>query len=280
MVSVAKDLTHEPYSHEPQLEDSLHLAQIVLLLTCLEWWWRDRDDFFAAGNLSIYYPRPKPFARRYTGPDFFVVRDTVRRPRRSWVVENEGKYPNVIVEILSPSTAKRDRTVKKDLYQDVFQTPEYFWFYPRSKKLEFKGFRLQNGRYVEIVPNAQGRLWSEQLELYLGVVDGNLRYFTSEGMMVPNFEEATAQERQRAEQERQRAEQEHQRAEQEHQRAEQEHQRAEQERQRAEQEHQRAEQEHQRAEQERLHTEEAEREVDRLREFLRSQGIDPDQLQS
>ena len=255
MVSVAKDLTHEPYSNEPQLEDSIHLAQIVLLLTCLEWYWRDRDDFFAAGNLSIYYPRPKPFARRYTGPDFFVARDVERRPRRSWVVENEGKYPNVIVEILSPSTAKRDRTVKKDLYQDVFQTPEYFWFYPRSKRKEFKGFRLQNGRYVEIVPTAQGWLWSEQLDLYLGIVDGNLRYFTANGIMIPNFEEATAQDLERIEAERQRADLE---------------------RQRAEEEHQRAEEEHQRAEEERQRADEAQRENDRLRELLRAQGIDPD----
>lgn len=199
MVSVPDLDFKEPYSNEPELEDSLHLTQIVLLLTCLEWWWRDRQDFFAAGNLSIYYPRPKPFSRRFTGPDFFVALDTVRRPRRSWVVENEGKYPNLIVEILSSSTAKRDRTAKKALYQDVFQTPEYFWFYPRSKNLEFKGFRLQNGEYVEIIPTEQGWRWSEQLSLFIGVVDGNLRYFTADGMMIPNFEEATEQERQRAE---------------------------------------------------------------------------------
>ena len=50
-------------------------------------------------------------------------------------------------------------------------------------------------------------------------------------------------------------------------------QRAEQERQRAEQEHQRAEQEHQRAEQERQQKE-------RLMDYIRSQGIDPDNLPS
>jgi Uma2 family endonuclease len=47
-------LTDEPLSDGPELENSLHLAQIVLLLTCLEWWWQQRQDFFEAGNLSIY----------------------------------------------------------------------------------------------------------------------------------------------------------------------------------------------------------------------------------
>jgi Uma2 family endonuclease len=41
-------------SDEPQSETYLHLQQMILLLKCLEWWWRDRQDFFAAGNLTIY----------------------------------------------------------------------------------------------------------------------------------------------------------------------------------------------------------------------------------
>nr|NCR55563.1 Uma2 family endonuclease [Microcystis aeruginosa L211-07] len=31
------------------------LQQIILLIQCLEWWWREREDYFAAGNLTIYY---------------------------------------------------------------------------------------------------------------------------------------------------------------------------------------------------------------------------------
>jgi Uma2 family endonuclease len=218
----------EPFSNEPELENSLHLTQIILLLTCLEWYWQDRQDFFAAGNLSIYYtPEDATQPNKFLGPDFFVVTDTVRRHRNSWTVSLEdGKFPNVIVEILSPKTAKSDRTTKKALYQNRFQTPEYFWFNPNPKRLEFQGFRLQAGVYQAIAPNSQGWMWSAELHLYLGVFDGFVRYFTAEGVMVPNFAEATrrqaevitatqdriTQERQRAEQERQRAEQERQRA--------------------------------------------------------------------
>lgn len=43
------------YSDEPPVETELHLRQIILLLQCLEWLWKDRNDFYAAGNLTIYY---------------------------------------------------------------------------------------------------------------------------------------------------------------------------------------------------------------------------------
>ena len=51
----------------------------------------------------------------------------------------------MIVEILSDSTAKVDRTKKKELYQNIFRTPDYFWFDPVS--LEFQGLRLFEGIY-------------------------------------------------------------------------------------------------------------------------------------
>lgn len=132
-------------SDEPELESSLHLQQIILLLQCLEWLWQDRNDFFAAGNLSVYYiynsPEQPTKLRDFCGPDFFVVLDTVRKNRKSWMVWKEGgKYPNVIVEILSDSTAKVDRSEKKQLYQDVFRLPDYFYFDPVT--LEFAGFTL------------------------------------------------------------------------------------------------------------------------------------------
>nr|WP_322505530.1 hypothetical protein [Chroococcidiopsis cubana] len=46
---------------------------------------------------------------------FFVALDVDgSRERQGWVVwEEDGRYPDVIVELLSPSTAKVDRGVKK-----------------------------------------------------------------------------------------------------------------------------------------------------------------------
>lgn len=56
------------------------------------------------------------------------------------------------------------------------------------------GFRLDKNRYQEIQPNNQGWRWSEELELYLGVDGGQLRYFTANGQRVPTPQEAAIEE--------------------------------------------------------------------------------------
>jgi len=148
------------YSDEPPLESSLHLQQMMLLLSCLDWLWQDNTDYFAAGNLTVYYSPQQRKSEDFRGPDFFVVLGAEKRPRKSWVVwEEGGKYPNVIVELLSDSTAKTDRGLKKEIYQDIFRTPNYFWFDPDS--FEFEGFQLMNGTYEPIPTTEQGWRWSE-----------------------------------------------------------------------------------------------------------------------
>ncbi len=186
------------YSDEPPLETELHLEQIMLLLKCLKWLWRDRTDFYAAGNLTIYYSLSKRKSEDFRGPDFFVVLDTERKTRKSWVVwEEHGKYPNVILEILSESTANTDKEFKKKLYQNTFRTPDYFWFDPYT--LEFAGFHLVDGKYQPLEANKQGHLWSQQLDLYLGINHGLLRFFTPSGQLVPTPEEVAESERQQKE---------------------------------------------------------------------------------
>jgi len=206
------------YSDEPPLETDFHREQIDLLIRLLKYWWSDRQDFYISGNLTVYYNEQQLRKRDFRGPDVFVVLGAEKRDRRSWATwEEGGKYPNVVIELLSNSTATVDRGKKKDLYQDVWRVPEYYWFHPET--MEFAGFRLIGGTYITIEPTENGRLPSEQLGLELGIHDRQLRWFTAEGDLIPFPEEA---ERQRAEQERQRA--------------------------------------------------------DRLAEYLRSQGIDPDQI--
>ncbi len=175
-------------SDEPEMESSLHYFQTLLLVSCLEWLWRDRDDFFIGANLTVYFSRQQLKNRDFRGPDFFLIKDTTRAPRKSWVVwEEDGKYPDIIIELLSESTAEVDRTIKRELYQNRFRTPEYFWFDPES--LEFVGLRLVGSHYQNISLQ-NNRMWSETLELYLGVLDGQLRLFSNNGELIPTPQES------------------------------------------------------------------------------------------
>jgi Uma2 family endonuclease len=181
------------YSDEPQLESSLHLQQLLLLLKCLDWHWQDRNDYFAAGNLTVFYSPNQSKSQDFRGPDLFVVLGTEKRPRKSWTIwEENGQYPHIIIELLSDSTAKTDRGFKKTLYENVFRTPDYFWFDPNPTSLEFQGFHLMDGSYQALVPNEVGHLWSQQLGLFLGIHDQQLRFFMPDGTLVSTPEETAA----------------------------------------------------------------------------------------
>jgi Uma2 family endonuclease len=272
-------------SNEPPLESTRHLKQLILLLTCLERLWSDRNDFFVGGNLTIYYNLDQLTTKDFRGPDLFVVLDTERRDRKSWMVWMEGgKYPNLILELLSDSTASIDRGVKKQIYQDIFRTPEYFWFHPDT--LEFKGFRLgYQSQYEEIVPNERGWRWSQEVQLYLGIENRQLRWFSPDGQLVPTPQEAELQERLQLEAERQRSTQaqaevqaERQRTEVERQRAAQAQAQAEVERQRAAQAQAQAQAERQRATQAQAQAEAEREQMETLLRRLQQAGINPDQL--
>lgn len=258
-------LDEEWLSDEPELESDLHRDQIDLLLHIMKWYWRNRQDIYCSGNTTVYYDESQRTNRNFRGPDVYVVLGATPRPRNSWMVWREGgKYPNVVIELLSNSTAKVDRTTKKDLYQNDWQLPNYFWFHPQTK--EFKGFRLNQGKYEPISANQDGHLWSDQLALFLGIHEGSLRLFTPAGELILTREEEEALNRQIAEQAASGALQQ---AEQERELKEQAQQLAQQERLQREQERWLKEQAQQQAEQERLQKEQAMAELERLSKRLR-----------
>jgi Uma2 family endonuclease len=202
-------------------------------------------DFFVGVNMFVYFSWQQVRNKDYKGPDLFIVKNVDgARHRLYWAIwDEDGRYPDVIVELLSESTEREDLGAKKQLYEQTFHTPEYFCVAPQVERL--MGWRLTGGRYEPIVPNERGWLWSEELGLWLGPWEGYylaehhtwLRLYTADGDLVLLPDEA---EHERAEAERERAEAERERAEAEHERAEAERERAEAERERAEAERERA----------------------------------------
>ena len=156
-----------------------------------------RQDFFAGGNMFIYFNEQQARNRDFRGPDFFFVWGVSPMPLRPyWAVWKEGgRYPNMIVELLSPTTADEDLTTKKDVYEQIFRTPEYYCYDPETRKIQ--AWRLEQLVYQTVRPNDKGWVWCEQLKLWLGTWEGRylqrhttwLRFYTQEGVLVPTAEE-------------------------------------------------------------------------------------------
>lgn len=205
------------------LESNRHRIAMNVLIRSAQQTLVSRPDSFVGGNMFVYYSRQQAMNRDFRGPDFFAVLGVEPdRERQGWVVwEESGRYPDVIIELFSPSTAAIDRGAKKNLYEQTFRTPDYFVFDPFEPD-SFEGWRLDlTHGYQPLTPNEQGWLWCETLGLWLGAWEGAidrepmtgsclwLRFYTPKGDLVLLPEEAAQQ---HAEQEKQRAEQEKQRA--------------------------------------------------------------------
>jgi Uma2 family endonuclease len=199
------------------LETNRHRIAMNVLIRSVQQALTDRSDFFAGGNMFVYYSRNQVMNRDFRGPDFFVALEVDgRRERKAWIAwEEDGRYPDVIVELLSSSTEVVDRGAKKRLYERVFKTPDYFIFNPFKPTL-LEGWRLELGRgYQPLQPNNRGWLWCETLGLWLGTWEGTvdrepptstchwLRFYNRQQNLVLLPEEAAQQQ---LEQERQRSE--------------------------------------------------------------------------
>jgi Uma2 family endonuclease len=228
-----------------------------LLIDVFYVWLEEQTQGYASGNMFIYFSTEHLKNQDFRGPDFFAVVGVPKGERKSWVVWEEGKAPDVVIELLSESTATIDKTEKKEIYQEQLRVPEYYWFDPFNID-DFVGFSLQNGIYQPIIPDANGGLISQRLGLTLTYWQGTyktintiwIRWATPDGVILPTAEEKAVKLAQQAQQEARQAQQEARQAQQEARQAQQEVQQAQQEAQQAQQEAQQAQQEAQQAQQE------------------------------
>ncbi|WP_353932284.1 Uma2 family endonuclease [Okeanomitos corallinicola TIOX110] len=196
------------------METQRHKFQMDMLIDTLWPWLEARSDGYVSGNMFVYFSLAQLKNQDFRGPDFFAVLGVPKKERLSWVVWEEGKPPDVVIELLSETTASEDKNEKKLIYQNLLRVPEYFWFDPFNPE-DWAGFYLNRGVYEPIQLNSKNQLISQSLGLalvrwqgsYRGVETTWLRWITLEGELLPTGQEIADLERQKAEQEKQRAEQ-------------------------------------------------------------------------
>jgi Uma2 family endonuclease len=150
------------------LENHYHRLQITLLHELTYQLFKHRTDFYCGGNMFLYYDLKQAEKviqfvqgqrRRapYKGPDFFVVLGGVdgTKDRKRWVVWHEGgRYPDVIIEITSPSTKSKDTKDNLLLYSKVFRTREYYWYDEAAGELA--GYRSAGRRTMRRLCRVRG----------------------------------------------------------------------------------------------------------------------------
>ncbi len=195
MATVYQAIRYPTSDGRPMAETDLHGLLTIDTRQTLSLWYANDPDVYVSGNLLLYYVRGNK--RRHVAPDVFVVKGVPKRTRDCYLLWEEGKGPDAVVELTSSSTRKEDTTKKFLLYRDVLKVREYFLFDPRGDYLKpsLQGFRLSRGNYVDI-PMVDGRLPSKALGLHLERSGTDLRFFDPvTGEWLPTLAEIAQHER-------------------------------------------------------------------------------------
>jgi len=134
---------------QPMAETAIHAACMVYVDFALRWWFtkHGRDDVYVGMNNFLYYERGNP--RAVVAPDVYVVVGApASPPRDTYMLWNEPKAPDFVLEVTSASTRHNDEQRKRDVYASL-GVSEYFLYDPRAEYLAppLQGFRLHEGEY-------------------------------------------------------------------------------------------------------------------------------------
>ena len=160
---MAHDEYSLPCSDDMPLPDG-HLQSDPVRYTraALRRYFRHRDDVAISADIFMYHlplhgANPALDARGHPiyprlGVDGLVSFGVPTRDRQSYVVHKEGKPPDLVVEVASPATWRRDYGEKRAIYE-ALGIREYIVFDARPKEEgRLTGLRLEGGAYKPIAP--------------------------------------------------------------------------------------------------------------------------------
>jgi Uma2 family endonuclease len=182
---------------------------MTCLIETLEDWFSADLSVCVTGALLVYHKKGNKRAR--VAPDVFVVPGVGKHTRRNYLLWEEGRGLDCVIEVTSRRTRHRDTVWKRNLYLTKLGVQEYFLFDPEEDYLmpSLQGFHRMNDEFHPIKP-VDGRLPSQVLGLHLARDGEDLRFYRpmkGHWLLTP-LEAAQAQleaERERAEAERARA---------------------------------------------------------------------------
>jgi Uma2 family endonuclease len=178
---------------KPMAESDWHRELMLALIQTLKRYYAGAAFVYVSGNLLVFYVRGNK--RRHVSPDVFVIRGVAGHNRPNYLLWEEGKGFDLVIELTSSSTRSVDIKKKFLLYQDTLKVKEYFLFDPREDYLDppLCGYRLVRGKFQPIRP-VHNRLPSKVLGLHLERDGQDLRlYDPTNGSWLPTDDERVAE---------------------------------------------------------------------------------------
>jgi Uma2 family endonuclease len=183
---------------EPMAETDFQRKPLIYAVEALARHFQHREDVYVSGNLFVYYQEGNSDAQ--VAPDVFVVFGVPATDRRTYKIWEEGKAPDVVIEITSKATRKQDRSDKYWLYQHM-GVGEYFQYDPTGDYLQppLQGYRLDaQGHYQRLAAQQHGggilSLASQRLGLELHLEERRMRlYDATQQRYLYTYAEATTQ---------------------------------------------------------------------------------------
>ena len=175
----AAEVEYPSSDGKPLAENDAQRATILYGIGALKVRYAARRDAYVSGDLLMYYKEGNP--RVSVAPDVFVVFGVEDRLRMSYRVWEEGKGPDFVLEVASPSTWQEDVGPKRGVYAEL-GVKEYWIYDPTGEHLKpaLWGYRLVGERYEPqpLVESVDGTLslYSETLGLDLWAKGGKMRF--------------------------------------------------------------------------------------------------------
>ncbi len=171
------------YPPRDDMQNWLHLYERSVI-SSLALYYADEPNVTVASEVPVTLTSPVGEDTRI--PDLLFVRDGDRElmeEQRGYVIDRQGKAPDFVLEVASPTTGRADYTDKRADYERL-GIGEYWRFDPSGGECHdaaLAGDRLVDGVYepIAIEDLGDGRLrgYSEALGLYVCWEDGMLRFF-------------------------------------------------------------------------------------------------------
>ena len=91
---------------KPMAETDTHRDLMLILIEILKAFYQANQRVYVSGNLLIFYEAGNK--RRHVSPDVFVVKGVPKKVRPNYLVWEEGKGPDIVIELTSSSTRRED----------------------------------------------------------------------------------------------------------------------------------------------------------------------------